>query len=378
VQIDLRQPYVLPEALLRIGLFGEAVSQASQPAADQPFSILSRDDDAARFATNATYLFRRVGQPAEIVERHFADPQRSLVALKSGQVDVLDRIFPGDIAGLRAESSLSVAAYAGPTTHVLAVRSQHSFLSNSSFRRGLVYGANRELILNQGLLRGAAIAGCRVVSGPFPAPVSGMDLPTYGYDAQIEPRAYDPRLGLALVSLAAGELKAAFEKQKKSAPTMTPLVLGHPADEVSRIACRGLAKDWKTIGVECKLQEFLPGVFDDAEHKCDLVYLQLAAWEPVIDAGRLLGPRGVAATDNEHIQLALRQVESARNWQQVRERLLVLHRLLHEDQTILPLWQMFDHFAYRRSLAGLAPARLSLYQDVEQWRATSELARGQP
>ena len=62
---------------------------------------------------------------------------------------------------------------------------------------------------------------------------------------------------------AQGELKAAFEKQQRPAPTLTPIVLGHPADESSRIACRGLVKDWKLIGVECKLSEFPPGVFDD-------------------------------------------------------------------------------------------------------------------
>jgi peptide/nickel transport system substrate-binding protein len=180
------------------------------------------------------------------------------------------------------------------------------------------------------------------------------------------------------VSLAQGELKAAFEKQKKKAPELTPLRLGHPADETSRIACRGLAKDWKRIGVECKLVEFKPGVFDDAEQRCDLVYLQLAAWEPVVDAERLLGAQGLAPAENRAIQLALRQIDSARNWQQVRQRLVVLHRLVHEDATILPLWQTMDHFAYRRTLAGITPRRLQLYQDVEQWRAAPNLARSQP
>jgi hypothetical protein len=205
-----------------------------------------------------------------------------------------------------------------------------------------------------------------------------MELPIYGYDAQIQPRPYDARLGMALVLLAQGELKAAFEKQQRQAPTLTPIVLGHPADESSRIACRGLVKDWKLIGVECKLSEFLPGVFDDTENKCDLVYLQLAAWEPVVDAGRLFGPGGLTPTTNEHILLALREIEQARNWRQVRERLVVLHRWLHEDATILPLWQTIDHFAYRRTLQGINANRLTLYQDFEQWRRTTALARSQP
>ncbi len=375
VQVDLRTTHVLPEALLQIPLFraGE-----TEPTAGQPTQVTSREAGLTRYAKNPAYQFASSGQPAEIVERLFTDPQRALAALKRGEIDILDRVDPGDIAALKADSSLVVARYSAPTTHVLAVRSEHPFLTSSSFRRGLIYGANRELLLGQGLLRGAAFPGSRVVSAPFPAPVTGMDLPIYGYDAQIQPRPYDARLGMALVLLAQGELKAAFEKQERPAPTLTPIILGHPADELSRIACRGLVKDWKLIGVECKLIEFSPGVFDDLENKCDLVYLQLAAWEPVIDAGRLFGPGGLTPTTNEHILLALREIERARNWRQVRDRMVVLHRLLHEDATILPLWQTVDHFAYRRTLQGISANRLSLYQDFEQWRSTPALARSQP
>ena len=376
VQIDLRTRHVLPEALLMLPLFATGESQAAKGG--QPFEVLARDAAATRFAASGEYAFRRAGQPSEIVERLITDPLRALHALKRGEIDMLARVFPGDITALRTDESLVVAPYAGPTTHVVAFRSNYPFLSSGTFRRALVYGANRDVLLSQGLLRGASLPGFRLVSGPFPAPVTGMELPTYGYDERIEPRPYDPRLGMALVSLAQGELKAAFEKQQKKAPELTPLVLGHPADEISRIACRGLVKDWKRIGVECKLIEFKAGVFDDMDHQCDMVYLQLAAWEPVVDARRLFGAQGLAASENRAIQLAIRDIDQARNWQQVRERLVVLHRLVHEDATILPLWQTIDHFAYRRTLQGVTPRRLELYQDVEQWRAAPTLARSQP
>jgi hypothetical protein len=375
VQIDLRTTHVLPEALLQVPLVRADDAAAT---AGQPCTVASHDSALTRYAANPSYQFARASQPAEIAEQWFSDPQRALAALKRGEIDILDRVDAGDVAGLKADGALVVARYSAPTTHVLAVRSEHPFLTNSTFRRGLVYGANRELLLNQGVLRGAALPGCRVVSAPFPAPAAGMDLPIYGYDAQIQPRPYDPRLAMALVLLAQGELKAAFEKREREAPRLTPIVLGHPADEGSRIACRGLVKDWKRIGVECKLVEFAPGVFDDANDKCDLVYLQLAAWEPVIDAGRLFGPAGLTPTANEHILRSLREIERARNWRQVRERLILLHRLLHEDTTVLPLWQTIDHFAYRRTLQGLSANRLSLYQDFEQWRRAPALARSQP
>lgn len=375
VQANFRSSFVLPEALLAMPL--SPPGSADTPL-DQPYTILSQTDGVSRYARNERYRFVQTSQPAEIVERPFTDPLRALLALKRGEIDVLDRVFPGDVAGLKSDDTIVVAPYAGPTTHTLAIRSDHPFLSSSTFRRALLYGSNRELLLTQGLLRGAPLPGCRVVSGVFPAPVTGMELPIYGYDAKIEPRPYDPRLGMALVALAEGELKSKFEKQQKQAPKLTPLTLGHPADEISRIACRGLVKDWKRIGIDCKLLEFPAGTFDDANKKCDLVYLQLQAWEPVVDADRLFGSSGLSPTTNEHIQLALRNLQASRNWQQVRERLLVLHRLVHEDVTMLPLWQVFDNFAYRRTLDGPKPARLQLYQDIERWQVRPQLAKGQP
>jgi tetratricopeptide (TPR) repeat protein len=375
VQVNFRSSFMLPEALLMVPL---SPLGAAAAGATQPYTVFSRESTAARFTLNSHYDFLQKSQPAEIVERTFADPQRAIQALKRGEIDVLDRVFPGDIAGLKSDGSLLVAAYAGPTTHALAVRSPHPFLTSPTFRRALVYASNRELLLSQGLLRGTPLAGARVVSGAFPAPVTGMELPTYGYDPRIEPRPFDPRLAMALVSLAEGELKARFEKQQKQAPKLTPLLLGHPADELSRIACRGLVKDWKRIGVECKLQELPAGEFDDSSGKCDLVYLQLQAWEPIVDANRLFGPGGLASSSNEHIQLALRKLQASRNWQQARERLVALHRLVHEDVSVLPLWQITDHFAYRRSLQGPKAGVLQLYQDVERWQVRPQVAKGQP
>lgn len=372
VRVELRWPHVLPAALLQIQI-AKATDGVVSPLLT-PYEVLSHDESATRFTIHRNYALRGQAQPAEIVERQYGDPQRALLALQRGEIDILDRVFPGDIAALKSNDRLVVAPYRAPTTHVLVIRSQNPFLANRNFRRALLYGCNRELLLKQGLLRGQAPAGFRVVSSPFPAAYASGDAPAYGYDQQIPPRPYDPRLAFTLRLVAEGEIKGTHEKQKQPAPKLAPLVLGHPADETSRIACRGLLQQWKEIGIECKLEEFPPGVFLDAAGKCDLVYLQLAAWEPLVDAARLLGPEGLAPVTVPVIQLTLRQIGEARNWQQARERLLQLHRHLHEEVSLVPLWQTMDHFAYRRTLEGLRQPRVSLYQDVEQWQAAAQLA----
>src|SRR2546429_1737004 len=64
---------------------------------------------------------------------------RAIAALKRGEIDILDRIFPGDIATLKNDESLVVAPYGGSTTHVLAdpkstrLNSSHGYISLAVF-----------------------------------------------------------------------------------------------------------------------------------------------------------------------------------------------------------------------------------------------------
>jgi ABC-type transport system substrate-binding protein len=372
VTADLKAPHVLAQALLQ-GSY-DPVANVGQPGVrgSGPFYVFSRDAELTRFSANDRPGVPRVPL-AEVSERYYSDPQRALLGLARGEIDILERVFPGDLPALRSDQEIAVAALTMPTTHVLVIRERHPYLANRTFRRALVYGLNRELILNQGLLRGQSLPGFQVVSAPFPAPTGSGDSQAYAYDQQIQPRPFDPRLALTLRLVAERELKTAFEKLQQQPPALTPLVLGHPADESSRIACRAIVKQWEQIGVKCTLTEFPPGQFDEPGN-CDLIYLQTAAWEPVVDAGRLLGPEGIAPAKSAFIQLTLRQIERATNWQQARDRFRQLHRLLHEDVSVIPLYQTFDYYAYRKSLQGLETPRATLYANIDRWQVAPPLA----
>jgi hypothetical protein len=58
--------------------------------------------------------------------------------------------------------------------------------------------------------------------------------------------------------------------------------------------------------------------------------------------------------------------------------LVTVHRLLHEELPLLPLWQTLDHFAYRKTLVGIGSRPVHLYQDVERWKVDGKLARSEP
>jgi tetratricopeptide (TPR) repeat protein len=372
VQIDLRTPHVLPEALLQVPVMrAPAKSKEADPFG--PFHLMA-SAGTSRFVRNDRSPFLAAGQPAEIVERVYDDPQRQLLALKRGEIDVIDQVFPGDLSTVRLDSQLAAVQYTAPTSHFLLINRNFPYLANRTFRRALLYATDRQAILYQGLMKGQDLPGWRVVSGPFPAAPNLGDNLAYGYDEEVIPRPYDPRLALVLKALAQRELKIVAEKTKEQPPAWRPLVLGHPADELSRIACRALVKQWKIVGIEVKLQEFPAGAYLDPQQRCDLTYVQAATWEPIVDASRLFGAEGLTPTDNAFIRLAIKQIEGSTNWQQVRQRMKQLHQLVHEDVAVLPLWQTYDYYAFRRGIPALESGRVSLYQNVQEWRADTKLA----
>ena len=374
VQVDLRLPHVLPEALLQV----DALQTTPEAAAGKgfgPFQVFSSDPKVTRFARNDRSPFVVPGQPAEVVERYFDDPQRAILALKRGEIDVLDQVYAGDLQALSLDSSIVVKQYSAPTTHMILINREHPYLANRTFRRALLYSSDRGTILQQGWLKGQKLPGWRVISNVFPAPSGTADNVAYGYDDAIPPRDYDPRLALLLKVLTTRQLKVEAEKKMTEVAKWRPLVLGHPADEGSRLACRALVQQWKLVGIEVQLKEFPLGVFADPQKKCDLTYVQAATWEPIIDAARLFGAEGLTPTDNAYIRLAIKQIETATNWQQVRQRMQQLHQLIYEDVTVIPLWQTYDYYAFRQGFTALEGNRATLYQNVQQWQPAARLVK---
>ena len=364
LSVNFRRSHVLPQAAIQNALG----VPPDNPLFAGPYQWLTAPTDVTRFVTAANSQPAGRGQMAEVVERVFDDPQRAVLALQRGEIDVLERVFPGDVEALKRNRDVVIDNYGVPTTHLIVIRRHNPYLANRTFRRALLYGSDRETILRDTLLGGASAPGWRVVSGPFPAPTNRGDSAAYGYDQRIEPRAYDPRLAITLRILGQREVKAVYDKGERKLPPLGKLTLAHPADETARIACRALKAQWKQIGVEVELVELPLGTFVDADQKHDLLYVQAQTAEPLIDAARLLGANGLAPSGNEFVDLCLRQIEAARNWRQVRQQFQELHRLLHEDVTIAPLWQTYDYFAYRKHLSGVGRRPAALYQHIEQWR----------
>ncbi|GAG28569.1 unnamed protein product, partial [marine sediment metagenome] len=218
------------------------------------------------------------------------------------------------------------------------------------------------------LLGGARQDGCQVVSGPFSPGISHDDPLGYAYDSWIEPRAYEPRLAVALAKIAFQELAAAQQKKGIELTAIPQLTLGHPPHEIARLACSEIRRQLGLVGIPIVLRELPPGASSRAGGDLDLVYAELAVWEPVVDSRRLLGEDGISGGASSYMSLALRQLEHATDWAQVGDKLRQIHRLAHQEISVVPLWQLTDHFAYHNSLKGVGSGPVSLYQNVENWQ----------
>jgi len=367
VDVGLRAPHVLPQALLQVPLQAPAVDQQQDNGI---YRLESREAEDVRLSANPRYP--GADQRYDIFEHRYQDSREASLALRRGEVDVLDRVFPADAARLRAEPHVVVQPYALPTMHLLIPNPDNEFTANVTFRRALLFGIDRQNILNKVLLEGTHIEGCKVVSGPFPPGITGSDSWAYGYDPQIEPRPYEPRLALTMVELARRELQELAKKRGRQPPKLGPLKLAHPANDVARAVCESIVEQLNLLGLKVERKELLPGKIRDDSGDWDLLFAEVAMWEPFTDADRLLSMEPVSRLHGDYVRTAQRRLNVAPNESEGRRRLRELHLTMHQDVTVLPLWQMVNHRAHLRSIQGLDQPGVYLYHDVSQWRRTPE------
>ncbi|MEM6471212.1 MAG: ABC transporter substrate-binding protein, partial [Planctomycetota bacterium] len=369
VECVLRRPHVLPTCLLQLNVdaswFGGEVGGAT---GDYRLEEVAGDESRFLLTEFARKVNSSNEKPLEIVEVRCGSGSEAVSKLLSGEVDVLDQLFPADAVALKGRRGIKVAQYQLPTIHMLVPCSDHEFMQDKNFRRALLYGINRNDVLNGELLENKASPGCRVLSGPFPAGLDEDDPLGYAYDSNVLPRRFEPSLAKLLVLLSKNLKTAEAERKKLPPPKVRPIRLAFPADNLSRVACEAIRSQWQLLELEVELVELPVGQTYPDPDTADIVYVSAAIWEPIIDARRLLGPRGLAKCEDQLVGLGLRRLEEAKNWRELRERLLTLHSIVHHELPILPLWQMIDSYAYRDNLSGVGNNIVSLYQNAVNWR----------
>ena len=383
VTIHWQQSHVRPEAMLPLALHN--VTQAANPPGTYQSTFNTRSKHLV------TYQLPKNGQqaagPEAILETFYDNEEAAFADLRSGEVDVLARVPPWQLARWQQAVGITVAPYRLPSVHVLIPNYNNALMQRREFRRALCYGIDRAQILYNLLLGGERRPGFRVLSAPLPAGVTLTDPVGYAYNQGLQPRPYEPRLAAVLAAVARNSLAKLAAARKKSAnpdvtetesesttPTVKPLVLAHPPTPVATIVCQTIKLQLDAIGIPIKLQALSPEK-PEASEDYDLRYAELALWEPIVDARRLLGPRGYAGHCSSSMSLALQDVDHAKNWKEARTRLQEVHQIAFNDLPVIPLWQTVDFFAHRKTLRGIGTTPVSLYQNISDWHRRSQTSR---
>jgi tetratricopeptide (TPR) repeat protein len=362
VTIKLKRPNVLPHALVQWALPGNCL-HGTLPGRYQLGEVDTKETSYTIRGAKPTN-----GQPLEIVEVFYDDPKRAVNDLLRGELDVLDQLYPADAKRLAIDPRIRIGGYALPTVHMLVPISDNPYLAKDKFKRALLYGSNREAMLQGELLNSTRVEDGRLISGPFPVGIGGADPLSYAYDPEVLPAGYNPQLAKLLFVMTQRELDEAAKKADEIPPVLDKLVVACPDFEFARVAVQAMIQQWAIVGIKAEMMVLPPGKSYDVNTPCDLLYVTATLWEPATDIERLLGATGLAATDNPFIVQGLEKLRGARNWKDVRNSLQDLHRLIDFHLPILPLWQITDRFAASRYVEGLEDAPVSLYENVGQWR----------
>lgn len=392
LELHWRRPHVRPEALLQFPPLAEGDADVS--VASPHYAEADHGPDQVIFTparTNGSVAF---SGPQAIIELRMPDDETAVNALLAGEVDALDRVPPWKLDQVRAAQGVRLHSYRLPTIHVLIPNMERPLLAKREFRRALCFGIDRKWIVERVLLGGVKRPGFEVVSGPFPTGLSLSDPIRYGNNNQLAPRPFEPRLAAILAELAWSNVAAEASKAAKdndkveTAKTandkkaredevdvplveMPELVLAHPSDPVAKLACQSIEAQLEREGVQIKLVEFTSDELLAGKVDYDLRYAELAVWEPVTDARAIMGPGGLVENfDSPYLNSALRRLDQANNWKDVRTRLAEIHDITHHELPVIPLWQTVNFFACRKSLGGVGDAPLTLYQNVDEWRTS--------
>jgi ABC-type transport system substrate-binding protein len=400
VRVELRRPHVRPDAFLQTTLPPRVHPElAGRPRlSNGPYFVEASEKNRVVFGLNKAYFAATTTLPKLIVETSFADDRGAIQALRDGRIQAVDRISPWALRDVRSLGNVTVGRYALPLVHCLIPNMDKPLLARRTFRRALVFGIHREAILGH-VLGGQSLPRCRVISGPFLQGESYNDPVGYAYDVDIKPRPYEPELAAVLAGVAveaeAEQKKAAQRANKEGKPAAKvaekveakveegeegsqrrpiALVLVHPPDEIARAACRQIQEQLRVIRINVTLKELTQGAIDRVPPEADLLYAELPMWEPVVDARRILGEDGIAGGGGASMNFALRQLDQASDWRQIRPLLRRIHRIASDEVVPIPLFQLVDHFAHDKSLGGMNADPVSFYENVEQWRLTAPAA----
>ena len=275
VAVTLRSPFIRPESLLNIA-FNDA-DENGAPDANGAYVLTAREEGFETYELNPRYQRRENRQHPVIVEQEFKSASTAVDDLIANSIDVVDRVPPADLDRLKSAQGVRVRAYVLPTVHMLIPKIRGKLENDNSFRQGLSFAIDRELLVRDVICGGQEIDGCEVLSGPFPVGTEDSDQISYGYDSRVRPLPFNSQLGMVLINLS---LRAKPPVQPDPIPA-PKLVIAHPTGSTATDAAEAIARMWTEVGINTTTRVLEPGQSVPNDSLWDFLYLEVTVEEPL-------------------------------------------------------------------------------------------------
>ena len=362
VSIQLLTPFVRPAALARFQYSNRL--EDGLPVQDGIYVMTDQKGDEITFEFNEKYQREEGRQYPVVIEVFHRQSSNAVDALIRGEVDVVDRPALSDIPKLRAAKGIEVRPYAIPTVHFLVPKVRGEYEGSIQLIHSLSSGIDREGIVND-VFGGAEIDGCEALSGPFPIGSDEYDQVSYGYDLKVKSLPYQQRLSMVLAHMSRKAQTKTFPQGRSGPPT---IVLAHPSGSLATIACTKIKQSWEEAGISTTLRELGESVSFPEDDNWDMLYVEAAIEEPLTDATRIMGAQGIAKNVSSPVDQSLQKLGYADSWQDASRTLRRIHRQVSNDLSVIPMYQIQEHFAYRKNVYGLGRNLIHLYQNIRRWR----------
>jgi hypothetical protein len=213
------------------------------------------------------------------------------------------------------------------------------------------------------------------LSGPFPLGGDDNDQISYGYDLRVKPLRHNERMAMALTEISIKQEMAKSKAQQQSLDGMETtddgrptLVLAHQSSSLVSDCAAAIARSWNAAGIPTTLRPLPPGVTYPADSQWDVLYTELFVEEPIVDAMRMLGRNGFAEQISAPVEQSLRGLVTSQTWQGACMALRNIHRQIAVDLSVIPLYQVKEHFAFRDNVYDVGRDLVHLYQFVDRWK----------
>ena len=302
----------------------------------------------------------------EIILRVYGSSLSARNDLDNGRINMLTELGPEDVNYFQSLGDrVKLIRYQTRAVYFLAVNHRRELFKNKEVRLAILSAFDRHEVV-QHIFKGEEGGQAhRVITGPYP---SG----TWAYDDAIDDKkhAYSPTQ--------AKEIVQRLSQQQG----WREITLKFPSrDRDTEKACNYIAAQLRRAGFSVRQEKRLAGpLYDEVynKHDFDLVYYRFSLDErldvsPLFDPQRMgRGQSNFSGYFNDELTETFQDLRRTVNPARRKALAHDIHRIVHEELPILPLWQLDGYAVYSSKLRDVSIHPYNLFAFPERWHIVEQ------